>query len=99
MDCAKALKQPVRELESPDSPDSPREVLIVAMLAAKIGEIDVSRHVRGLLRRRPVGEIVGNTAVSKITGSVGFQVTIHQSQLVSRRQKPPTNSVQAEIGA
>lgn len=64
----------------------PGEVFVVAMLAAKIGEIDVRRHVRGLLRRSPVSEIVGNPAVSKINGSVGFQVAIHLSQLVSRRR-------------
>jgi hypothetical protein len=64
-------------LEGPDGPNSPGEVFVVAMLAAKIGEIDVSRHIRGLLRRRPVGEVVGNATVSKITGSGGLQVAIH----------------------
>ena len=37
-------------LESPDGPNSPGKIFIVAMLPAKVGEIDVSRHVRGLLR-------------------------------------------------
>jgi hypothetical protein len=96
---ASAASPAAKLLKGPNRPNPAGEILIVAMLTAKIGKIDVSRHVRGLLRRRPVSEIVGHTAVSKIDGAVSFQVAVHQSQLVSGRQKPPTNSVQAEVGA
>jgi hypothetical protein len=75
--------RPSARLERADSPNSAGKIFIIAMLAAKIREIDMNRHVRGLLGGRPVFKIIGNTAVSKITGSVGFQVAVHVCKFVS----------------
>jgi len=41
------------------------KVLVVAVLAAGIGEIDMRGHVGGVLSGGPVGEVVGHTIRSK----------------------------------
>src|SRR5207249_7818283 len=75
-----------RRSNHPDRAHPPGEVLVIAVLTAKVREIDVSRHVRRLLRRRPVREVIGDVAVTKITVSGGFQIAVHQRELISRWQ-------------
>src|SRR3954453_18895291 len=63
-----------RDLESADRTDSSGEVFVIAVLAAGIPEIDMRRHVGGLLRGRPVGEVVGHTVHSEGARSGKCQV-------------------------
>src|SRR2546427_5893661 len=88
-----------RRSNHPDRAHPTGEVLVIAVLTAKVREIDVSRHVRRLLRRRPVREVIGDVAVTKITASHGFQIAVHQRELISRWQEPASDPVETEIRA
>src|SRR5579862_8462040 len=69
------------------------------MLSPRIREVDVRRHVRRLLRRRPVTEIVRLPAIAEITDPRRLQVVIHQRELVARRQKPSAHPAAALPGS
>src|SRR6058998_457258 len=49
-----------------DGTNAPRKILVVAVQPAEISEVDMDRHVGGLLRGGPIREIVGDTAILKV---------------------------------
>lgn len=82
--------------------DAARVVLVVVMQAAVVREVDVIGHVRGLLRRGPVHQVVGKAGVTEVTETLGFEVAVEPREFVARGQEPSADAIQdvlrAEIG-
>src|SRR5579872_4164488 len=85
--------------ERPDGPDPAREVLVVAVVPASVGEIDVGGHVRIVLRRGPVFAVVVHSGVAEIADAGRLQSLVHLLQFVVRRKEPVAHAVEAERGA
>src|SRR6516225_6159681 len=86
-------------LEGSDRPDPAGKVLVVVVLPAAIGKVDVMGHVRARLRRGPIGVVVRDSGVAKIGQAARLQIAIDQRQFVARRKEPAAHSVQTEISA
>src|SRR5215510_1068645 len=105
-DGLRALKQPETASRAPyeaseraDRTNAAGKILIIVVLAAGIGEVNVVGHVRAHLRRTPVATVIGQSLIAKVRGAGGLQVAIHQCQLVARRQEPAAHAIQAVVGA
>src|SRR5262249_4863641 len=85
--------------KTPNRADTPGEILVVAVDAAVVGKVDVDGHVGGLLRRRPIGEVIADAGVLKSPDALGAKISMHHREFVARGEKPAINSVEPEIRA
>src|SRR5215475_14247445 len=85
--------------ERADRTNAARKILIIVVLAASIGEVNVVGHVRAHLRRTPVATVIGQSLIAKVRGAGGLQVAMHQRQFVARRQEPAAHAIQTVVGA
>ena len=87
------------ELKGSYRPNTPGEVLVVVVVAAEVGEVEMAGHIRGYLSRTPIVEVFGLAAVAEVAQAGRPQILIHQGQLIAGRQVPAADTVEDEIGA